>query len=88
MVEPEFDFGDMGLDVIVSAMALHHVKEPSKQLCLFAKALKKGGTIAIADLAKEDGSFHSDNNGVYHLGFRLRRRWHLCLRRQDLRILA
>lgn len=69
VVEPEFDFGDMGLDVIVSAMALHHVKEPSKQLCLFAKALKKGGTIAIADLAKEDGSFHSDNNGVYHFGF-------------------
>jgi hypothetical protein len=31
--------------------------------------LKSGGFIAIADLDSEDGSFHSDDTGVYHHGF-------------------
>ena len=69
LVEPDFDFGDMGLNVIVSAMAMHHIEDPKKQFAKFSKALKSGGMLAIADLAKEDGSFHADNNGVYHFGF-------------------
>ena len=69
LVEPDFDFGDMGLNVIVSAMAMHHIENPKKQFEKFSKALKSGGMLAIADLAKEDGSFHADNNGVYHFGF-------------------
>jgi len=28
-----------------------------------------GGEIAIADLDKEDGDFHADNEGVMHFGF-------------------
>ena len=27
------------------------------------------GVLAIADLKKEDGDFHSDNSGVHHFGF-------------------
>ncbi|MEO2068378.1 MAG: hypothetical protein ABGX27_02585 [Desulfurobacteriaceae bacterium] len=30
---------------------------------------KKGGYIAIAELEKEDGSFHSNNEGIFHFGF-------------------
>lgn len=56
-------------DVITSAMAIHHIKEPHEVFGRFAKALKSGGWIAIADLAKEDGTFHRDNTGVYHFGF-------------------
>jgi hypothetical protein len=31
--------------------------------------LHAGGTIALADLDKEDGSFHTENTGVFHFGF-------------------
>ncbi len=31
--------------------------------------LNSNGYIALADLEIEDGSFHSDNSGVYHFGF-------------------
>ena len=56
-------------DVITSAMALHHIKDPNEVFQRFSQALKSGGMIAIADLAKEDGTFHRDNTGVYHFGF-------------------
>lgn len=57
------------LDAIVSAMALHHIKEPSSMFKNFADSLKSGGYLGVADLDKEDGSFHENNNGVYHFGF-------------------
>ncbi|OIP53199.1 MAG: SAM-dependent methyltransferase [Helicobacteraceae bacterium CG2_30_36_10] len=54
---------------MVSSMTLHHVEE----LELFFKTLHQniaeGGFIAIADLESEDGTFHSDNTGVFHFGF-------------------
>jgi hypothetical protein len=31
--------------------------------------LKPRGQIAFADLDSEDGAFHGDNTGVFHLGF-------------------
>ena len=31
--------------------------------------LSNGGFIALADLDIEDGTFHSDNEGVFHFGF-------------------
>ena len=31
--------------------------------------LHNNGTIALADLDSEDGSFHSENTGVHHFGF-------------------
>ena len=39
-------------------MVLHHVQETEKIIGKFYKMLKKGGSIAIADLFAEDGTFH------------------------------
>ena len=57
-------------DLIVSAMALHHVDSTSTLMQRFAQHLKSSGMIALADLDKEDGSFHpADTEGVFHFGF-------------------
>jgi len=56
-------------DGIISSMTLHHIKDIEKLFDNFYKILKEGGFIALADLVQEDGSFHSDNSGVYHFGF-------------------
>jgi cyclopropane fatty-acyl-phospholipid synthase-like methyltransferase len=58
-------------DVIVSSMALHHVKDTESILRRFYELLNENGYIAIADLVKEDGTFHDDNEGVEHFGFDL-----------------
>jgi 2-polyprenyl-3-methyl-5-hydroxy-6-metoxy-1,4-benzoquinol methylase len=55
--------------LIVSSMTLHHVPDPAALIAQLAGALLPGGTLAVADLDAEDGSFHSDNAGVRHLGF-------------------
>ena len=57
-------------DGIVSSMAMHHIEETGIFFNTLYAHLKRGGFIAIADLYKEDGSFHTaGNNGVYHFGF-------------------
>ena len=57
-------------DLIVSAMAMHHVEDTAKLLTTFSKHLKPGGCIALADLDQEDGTFHElGTEGVYHYGF-------------------
>ena len=57
-------------DLIVSAMAMHHVEDTSRLIDRFAEHLNDSGMIALADLDKEDGSFHpADTQGVYHFGF-------------------
>ena len=56
-------------DLIVSSMTLHHIKEPLKLFKKLKRYLKSGGFIAIADLQKEDGTFHETNEDVYHFGF-------------------
>ena len=57
-------------DLIVSAMAIHHVENTDKLIQRFAEHLKPGAQIALADLDSEDGSFHpEDAVGVYHAGF-------------------
>ncbi len=57
-------------DLIVSAMAMHHVEDTDKLFQRFAEHLKPGGHIAVADLDKEDGSFHPEEaQGVFHHGF-------------------
>lgn len=55
--------------LIVSSMTLHHVPDPAKLIAQLAAALLPGGTLALADLDAEDGSFHGDNTGVLHRGF-------------------
>jgi 2-polyprenyl-3-methyl-5-hydroxy-6-metoxy-1,4-benzoquinol methylase len=56
-------------DIIVSAMMLHHLKNPKIFIDKTFKSLKSGSYLCIADLSSEDGSFHSDLNGVFHFGF-------------------
>jgi len=56
-------------DGVVSSMTLHHVENLDAFFDELAKIVKDGGFIAIADLEKEDGTFHSDNTGVHHFGF-------------------
>ena len=56
-------------DGLVSSMTLHHVKDLEAFFNMLYKTLKDDGFLAIADLESEDGTFHSDNNGVHHFGF-------------------
>ncbi len=54
---------------MVSSMTLHHVEELELFFKTIYKNIAEDGFIAIADLEKEDGTFHSDNTGVFHFGF-------------------
>jgi ubiquinone/menaquinone biosynthesis C-methylase UbiE len=56
-------------DGIVSSMTIHHIEDIEDMLKKMYSLLKEGGFIALADLDIEDGSFHSDNSGVFHFGF-------------------
>ena len=61
---------DAKFNLIMSAMAVHHVENTSKLINTFYQHLKPGGKVALADLDKEDGSFHpEDSEGVFHFGF-------------------
>lgn len=55
--------------LIISAMTLHHIKDPETLLSLLKSRLHPGGWIALADLEAEDGSFHDDPTGIFHHGF-------------------
>ena len=55
--------------LIVSSMTIHHVRDVCALLKTFYQALLSGGRIAIADLDKEYGKFHSNNDGLFHFGF-------------------
>ena len=57
-------------DLIMSAMAMHHVQNTDNMIKQFSAHLKPGAKVALADLDKEDGSFHPEGTeGVYHDGF-------------------
>ena len=57
-------------DLIISAMAMHHVQQTPLMLKRFAQHLKPGALIALADLDAEDGSFHPpQTEGIFHHGF-------------------
>ena len=60
---------DRKFDGIISSMTIHHVEETKALFSKLYKMLNENGFIAIADLDSEDGSFHSDNIGVFHYGF-------------------
>jgi tRNA (cmo5U34)-methyltransferase len=55
--------------LIVSSMALHHVASLAPLFERFHEQLHPGGRLALADLDREDGSFHEDPREVHHLGF-------------------
>lgn len=56
-------------DSIISSMTIHHIEDVRALFRKFYALLEPGGVIAIADLDKEDGSFHTEDTGVFHLGF-------------------
>ena len=57
-------------DMIYTLMTLHHIIDLDKILNKFNYLLKTNGYLCIADLVKEDGSFHShSNNFEGHNGF-------------------
>lgn len=57
-------------DVIMSAMAMHHVEDTNLLVQRFAEHLDAGSKVALADLDEEDGTFHpADIEGVFHDGF-------------------
>ncbi|MEW5904196.1 MAG: methyltransferase domain-containing protein [Pseudomonadota bacterium] len=56
-------------DLIVSSMVTHHVPDTAALFSEWRRLLKTGGQVAFADLDSEDGAFHGDNTGVFHLGF-------------------
>ena len=59
--------------LLVSSMTMHHVADTAALFRLWFDLLRPGGRLAVADLDTEDGSFHGDNTGVFHLGFERRR---------------
>jgi SAM-dependent methyltransferase len=61
---------DLRVDLVVSAMAMHHVEDTAGLLAAFHAHLRPGGRVALADLDAEDGPFHPPGTvGVYHSGF-------------------
>ncbi len=57
-------------DGVISSMTLHHIQELTQLFEHLYATLKEGGFIALADLLREDGSFHGKGSeGVHHFGF-------------------
>jgi 2-polyprenyl-3-methyl-5-hydroxy-6-metoxy-1,4-benzoquinol methylase len=55
-------------DIIYTLMTLHHIPDTDAILKLFFKMLKTPGYLCIADLDREDGSFHG-KGFIGHNGF-------------------
>ncbi len=60
---------DGGYDLIVSSMVMHHVPDTLALFKEWFNLLRPDGKVCFADLDTEDGAFHGDNTGVFHLGF-------------------
>ena len=60
---------DEKFEGIISSMTIHHIEDTRALFQKFYELLNDGGFIAIADLESEDGTFHNDNEGVFHFGF-------------------
>lgn len=56
-------------DGIISSMTMHHVDDVRSMFRKFRSMLNENGFLAIADLDIEDGSFHTEDTGVFHFGF-------------------
>ncbi len=57
---------DERYDLIYSSMTLHHIPDTGKILQVFHSLLNPGGRLCLADLDKEDGSFHGPEIDVHH----------------------
>lgn len=60
------DVPEERFDLVVSSMVLHHVQDLPRVLAGFATLVRPGGHVAIADLDREDGSFHDYDFGGHH----------------------
>ena len=60
---------DRRFDGIISSMTLHHLRDVGAVLKKLHAMLSPGGFIALADLDRENGSFHTEDTGVQHHGF-------------------
>lgn len=56
-------------DLIYSLMVLHHIHDFKSVLARFCDLLVPNGYLLVADLDKEDGTFHTDGTTDVHLGF-------------------
>ena len=56
-------------DLTYSLMTLHHLQDVKDMLVKFRDLLTPDGYLLVADLDKEDGSFHTDGSTDVHLGF-------------------
>jgi len=69
LMDAEKELPQERFNLIVLHMTLHHVKDVAGLFKRLKELLLPGGFVAVGDLVKEDGTFHSDNTGVYHFGF-------------------
>ena len=60
---------DGRFDLVFSSMTLHHIGDVEALFGVLCELLNPGGHIALADLDREDGSFHGDKPGIAHHGF-------------------
>ncbi|PKD43870.1 class I SAM-dependent methyltransferase [Rhodohalobacter barkolensis] len=56
-------------DLVYTSMTLHHIPDTRFILKQFYELLNPGGYLCIADLDKEDGSFHGHDVDDVHKGF-------------------
>lgn len=67
------DAGPEAFDFIFTLMTLHHIIDLDTILLKFSKMIRQNGYLCIADLEREDGSFHEDmSNFEGHYGFEKR----------------
>ncbi|MDD9205339.1 methyltransferase domain-containing protein [Georgenia sp. 10Sc9-8] len=57
---------DETFDLIVTSLVLHHVRQLEQVLRRFAEFLVPGGYLCIADLDREDGTFHAPDFDGHH----------------------
>lgn len=57
---------DERFDLIFTVMTLHHIRDLPAVLTSFADLLAPGGHLCIADLEKEDGTFHGADFDGHH----------------------
>jgi len=60
---------ELKFDGIISSMTMHHIEDTQTMFNDFYAMLNDKGVIAISDLDTEDGSFHTEDTGVFHFGF-------------------
>jgi len=60
---------DDQFDLVYTQMTLHHIKDTETILQHFCDLLNPGGYLCVADLDKEDGSFHGKDVTDVHRGF-------------------